>query len=614
MLEANLKVLQQRFPVVLSRIIQTAGINSQHYEYDDSQAPPQLMVRKAGNSYPAYGSHKKDALIKRWFENLRMQSESLYAITGFGDGSHIRYFMNNTSGGTNFIVVEKEPSFLRETFARYDVSDILKNDRFMLGTGTFDDLFFKDIQGAAMLNIFDVNSIVFSPFHSTDESYYDLVRNELVRQYLVIRPLMEVNLRTGVNLQENTIENLAHMAKSPDIGELAGQFEDIPFILIGAGPSLDESIDFLKEMQNRAIIVASNSPYRKLINSGIRPHLVVTADPMSPTLAGFQNVRLDHVPLACPYSAYPEIVRRFSGRIISWLNVNPIVEILKSQWGQKPGTPIIEQGTVSGCVLDISKVLGCKKVFFVGQDMCIRDDGKYYTDDSAYADSGSHFTDNKKGQLLPGNTQEKVLVEGRLFVYLKTFEKFIAENPHVEYRNLARTGVKIDGAPYMDYQEASSWAKNSRSSKVFTEKLDQLLKHESPHSNLVESLKPLRNFAENLLELCLSMAIESELLPEKFSGTNYSENKKVTDLVKNASKVNRLIDSNPLFWKCILDGKTKSELAIYKRISREIEFSNKNWTALQKNKEYFWAISEGLHWFLSMLDKKLPQNSTVDIT
>ena len=69
----------------------------------------------------------------------------------------------------------------------------------------------------------------------------------------------------------------------------------ISFGLASKRPSLIElidseaSIDFLKQMQDKAIIVTSNSPYRKLINNGIRPHLVVTADPMEPTLAGFQN-------------------------------------------------------------------------------------------------------------------------------------------------------------------------------------------------------------------------------------------------------------------------------------------------------------------------------------
>ena len=131
------------------------------------------------------------------------------------------------------------------------------------------------------------------------------MRNELLRQYLVVRPLMEVNIRTATDIQENTFQNLPYMAQAPDVGELKGAFPDIPFILIGAGPSLDESIDFLKEVQDRAIIVASNSPYRKLINNGIKPHLVVTADPMSPTLLGFNNVSLEGVPLACPFSAYP---------------------------------------------------------------------------------------------------------------------------------------------------------------------------------------------------------------------------------------------------------------------------------------------------------------------
>ena len=34
----------------------------------------------------------------------------------------------------------------------------------------------------------------------------------------------------------------------------------------------------------------------------------------------------------------------------------------KKQMNQKPGTVIMEQGTVSGCVLDISRFLGAKKV------------------------------------------------------------------------------------------------------------------------------------------------------------------------------------------------------------------------------------------------------------
>ena len=55
----------------------------------------------------------------------------------------------------------------------------------------------EDIQSAAVTAIQEVNMVVFSPLHSVDESYYDKMRNELVRQYLVVRPMMEVNIRTA---------------------------------------------------------------------------------------------------------------------------------------------------------------------------------------------------------------------------------------------------------------------------------------------------------------------------------------------------------------------------------------------------------------------------------
>jgi len=606
MLESNLAILRTRFPVVLERILASSQEEPIHFKYFGEE----LQTLRNDKVIPTYGAKKPEKLIERWFSNLPLKQESLYAVTGFGNGKHVRHLLKHSKGGTYILVAEKDPALLRETFSRFDCSDFLANDRFLLGTGECDDLFFKDLQAAAMLSLSEVNSLVFSPLHCVDEAYYDNARNEMIRQYLVVRPLMEVNLRTGINLQQNTLDNIHHMATSPDIGELAGQFEDIPFILVGAGPSLDDSIDFLKKVQDKAIIVTSNSPYRKLINSGIKPHLVVTADPLSPTLAGFQNVSLEGVPLACPFSAYPEIVKRFSGRIISWVTFTPIIDSLKDYMGEKQGTPVMEKGTVSACVLDISRVLGSKKVLFIGQDMCVRADGKYYTDDSSYSDSGDHFTNRMEGHRLPGNTIDEVIVEGRLFVYLKTFEQFIAENKNVEYRNLAATGVKVCGADYITQEDALNWVGLTSSSSPFSDKITELLNNQKKMPELTEIFSGLKTFLENLLEHCLSLAIRTEMLPEKYSGTNYSENKTILGLLADSNKVNALVDSNPRYWHILLDGRTKAELAVYKRIVRDIDSPNKNWALVQKNKEYFWALAEGSHWLLDLLNQKIFNIST----
>ena len=201
MLESNLVILRNRFPEVLKRIL-----SCPNQEPIISNITATSCIPSEGIKAYLHTEIKKENLLSKWFSNLPLKKEALYALTGFGDGSQIRHFIKHTEGGTYLLVTEKDPCLLKETFSRIDCSDILANDRFLLGTGECDDDFFKDLQEAAMLGLADVNGVIFSPLHSVDEAYYDKSRNEMVRQYLVIRPLMEVNLRTGINLQQNTLK------------------------------------------------------------------------------------------------------------------------------------------------------------------------------------------------------------------------------------------------------------------------------------------------------------------------------------------------------------------------------------------------------------------------
>ena len=67
------------------------------------------------HSFPAYGENKRDQLLKRWYNGLNLTKESLYALTGFGDGTHIRYFLSESSAGTNCLIAERRT---RHCFAR----------------------------------------------------------------------------------------------------------------------------------------------------------------------------------------------------------------------------------------------------------------------------------------------------------------------------------------------------------------------------------------------------------------------------------------------------------------------------------------------------------------
>ena len=419
MLPANEAVLRTRFPAVLRKIIEAGDRMPDSFNYSLENGVERLMLQRGDYSFCPYGDKNPGMLIKRWFDNLNLAGESLYGITGFGDGSHLKYFLQESGTGTTFSSGKRPASSSGKPCPLRPVG-FAWSSTISARTGELDDDYFASIQGAALTGVNDVNSIVFSPLHSVDEAYYDKMRNELVRQYLVIRPLMEVNVRTAINLQENTFQNLPHMAQAPDVGEMKGEFPDIPFVLVGAGPSLDESIEFLKSVQDKAIIISSNSPYRKLINSGFAHTWSLRPTPcrrlwlvLKRQLEDvFWLVRL--VPTRKSYG--------FSDAF--FLGTNPIVDLVKQHMGLPTGTTIMEQGTVSDG-FDLSRLLGCRKVLFVGQDMSVRDDG-LTTRTTLPTPTAELISPMRKK---PPATQEKVLVEQRLFVYLKT-EQFIAKRIH----------------------------------------------------------------------------------------------------------------------------------------------------------------------------------------
>ena len=121
-------------------------------------------------------------------------------------------------------------------------------------------------------------------------------------------------------------------------------------------------------------------------------------------------------------------------------------------------------------------------------------------------------------------------------------------------------------------------------------------------------------YTENLLSNSLAAAVKTEAIPDKFSGTNYAENKIIKDLLSEAGKINSLVDSNKIYWNFLFEGKTKGELVNYRRKIRDIDFPNKNWSAVQRNKEYFWSLSEGALWLLEQLEHYFGHSNRESIT
>ena len=62
-------------------------------------------------------------------------------------------------------------------------------------------------------------------------------------------------------------------------------FRNMPAVIVGAGPSLDDALNGLNAIRDRALIMGCDTAARPLLASGVSPHFIVALDPSESTSA-----------------------------------------------------------------------------------------------------------------------------------------------------------------------------------------------------------------------------------------------------------------------------------------------------------------------------------------
>lgn len=562
-------------------------------------------VRSSGVALAPWRKQAKDpeALLNRWLEGVTIASDTAIALSGVGDGSHIEALLERMPEDGMVFCSEKDVGRFRAFLGTERAGRLLSDKRVYFGVGELDDLFFRSLASFAVLDYTDAQPLVFAPHFQEDESYYSTFFLEFARQLEMWRKMYGTNLTQSGKWQRNTFTNLRRLAVSPDPIEFQAAFEGVPMIMAGAGPSLDESLDFIKSMEDRAVIVAGNSSIRALRRAGIDPHFVLAADPNETTDKGFEGVELGRSILVCPFMLYPGVVPRFGERVSAWAFGNETATYARRAGGKERFAFVSEQGTVSACAFDLAVILGCPAVFFAGQDLAARTDGKLHLSDSFYSDLGGDTANLSKCRWLPGNTIEKVPVEEKLFIYLKTFEELTRAyttelkaqtGKGLSVYNLSRLGAKVKGMPYLPLEKAGAVLNSHRSGNVAKswERAEGILQRQKADWTAIEpAFSQLRQFVEGLCRSALAQAISMEMGD--------------VDLEKaEACRVDleARIDENPMWEKILGDGVLKLELHSNRRATRILRRQGKS----KRDGElcgYFWALSEGCYHLLVSLDE-----------
>lgn len=559
-----------------------------------------LAPWKASTSCP-------DRLLTRWLQGANFPEDSAIALTGVGDGSHIQALLRVMPRSGLVFCGEPDCSRFRAFLNTPLAKTLLEDPRVAFGVGTTDDDFFASMASVSVMEYENAEPLIFAPLFSEAEEYYAGFFREFAQRLDVYRKLYGTKLTKSGLWQGNSIRNLPDLIRSPDPDALHDVFDGVPMVLAGAGPSLDESLEFLHWAQSRAVIVAGNSSIRALVNGGVQPHFVLAADPFPTTDSGFEGVDLGETVLACPFLVYPKVVKRFEGRTIAWSRNNLFASYVRRASGVNRLEHVTEQGTVSACSFDLARILGCSALFFVGQDLAARTDGKMHASDSFYSDTGADRTDLDACRWCPGNTIEKVPVEEKLFVYLKTFEQLskiysqelkLKNGKGLALYNLSRLGARIEHMPYVDYEAAKPLLESlaHKSLESGWKRTRSILSSYSVGWGRVgKVLREFRSYVESVCSFALKQALALEV-----------GEKEITVFEDAVSALEKLIAGNSDFAEILKDGQLNMELYAHNRAktlrSRRREEDSPD-SQLEILKGYFWAVAEGSYQVLAALDE-----------
>ncbi|OFW45714.1 MAG: hypothetical protein A3J29_19235 [Acidobacteria bacterium RIFCSPLOWO2_12_FULL_67_14b] len=228
-----------------------------------------------------------------------------------------------------------------------------------------------------------------------------------------------------------------------------------PAFIVASGPSIDDAVDTLRRWQGHAVIFSSGSSLQVLLSHGIVPDYHVELENV-PEVVDFLHHMIER-----NLDRFPR--RRFEGmRLIASLTVDPAVPSLfdetyfffrdsvSSTHAFGTGTRMIYfiAPNVSNTSLALASVLGFHEVYLFGTDCGMRDPARHHSKDTIYFTTNKYRSPTAEPALspytYPGNFGGMVYTD----LLLNWNRQFLEEAIRI-YRLAATNcsdGVVIDGA------------------------------------------------------------------------------------------------------------------------------------------------------------------------
>ncbi|HML36317.1 MAG TPA: DUF115 domain-containing protein [Bacillota bacterium] len=491
---------------------------------DESQYPSKVALSGPSNikveldqkSCMLHSDYSTEREIREMFSAVDESAEAL-VVFGMGLWHCRKHIFDTYKNLRQLIIIEPDLHIFKEALHRVDMFD---------PTGSNADLSLVVNRSAEeslslICDILQLESIVkidlaYSlSYRSLFPDYYETIQRGIVTQLRVSTINYATSSAFLYQWTRNNMMNYRH--KAIPVTKFINRFEDIPVIIVSAGPSLNYNMHYLREVRDKAVIIAVGSAIKILDSNGIVPHFRMAADGGETEEKIFGGIDTGNIPLFFSDTLYYKILEQYQGvKIRMALTAGALEEyIFKELYGE---LFLINSGfSIANIALDLALKLGAKKIILMGQDLS-------YTEGSLYA-KGSWKQDEaidfeKSRYIKTANTRGETVYTDKPFLGMRDlFEDLIRVNPGPIYINATERGLNIEGTVNKPFERVME--EDLRESRNINELINDLIRENEIDDDSWNQKIEALDFSEMIKEL---------------SEVNEYTLKKLTKLKKQAEK------------------------------------------------------------------------------
>lgn len=264
-------------------------------------------------------------------------------------------------------------------------------------------------------------------------------------------------------IHNSIYNNIDLLIDNPSVFDLERVFDGCSAIVVGAGPSLNSSLEILRSIQNSFVVISTGAALPTLLKNNINPALVIDhnferdCDILFPEI---KKKKYSNTYAIFPAYSCRKNIEKFKGVFFAYNKHNvsqtqrALFTFLEEQY-DKSGSILSRMYGCGGAAIDIAVQLGCKEVILMGMDLSYEENGPTHAQHSRYHNQDSHNwwgSSTVKGNLLNSLTTRRDFGQ-----YIKKIEEYVQSHPDVNFINANNNGAKIKGTQFIKYEDLLSY-------------------------------------------------------------------------------------------------------------------------------------------------------------